>query len=236
MNADTIITMLLIVAAIVAGLMAYVARQQIPGQAEYQPRSRTTSGSSSDRFSYRPEPRSSYRHRSGDGLGRGDDPRPSRRHSGLGRDAEPRHRRADDNEGLGRGYGSSGSYGHDDRRERPRYHANGSEPRGWKGAPEDGPDHGFEAWARANGFRWSDASSRSEPPPPPPPPAAPHWSRVLDIPRNSGVAEIRKAYAKVMRSLHPDVAVQDAFTSQRCTDARIAYEAARRDAIEAGRP
>ncbi len=235
MNADTIITMLLIVSAIVAGLMAYVARQQIPGHDEYQPRQRTTyRQSSSDWSNYRPEPRPRPRHRVDDGLGRDDGFRSARRHSGLGRDEWPSRRHADPDEGLGRGYGSSASHGYEDRRERPRYHANGSAPHGSRHSHDDGPDNGFEAWARANGFRWSDASSA--PPPPPAPPPSPHWSRVLGIPRDAGAGDIRKAYAKVMRGLHPDVAVQDATTSQRCTDARIAYEEAKRDAIAAGRP
>lgn len=238
MTADTIITMLLIVAAMVAGLMAYVARQQIPGQTEYQARPRPAT-SSSDWSPHRSQTRSPHRRRPGGGLGRDDDHGHARRTSGLGQDewegSHQRRRTSDAGDGLGRGHGDAYGRDYGDHRARPRYHANGSSGPGDRGYEHTGPDHGFEAWARANGFRWSDASS-APPPPPPSPPAGPHWSTVLDIPRTAGSREIRKAYAKVMRSLHPDVAIQDATTSQRCTDARLAYERAKMDAQAAGRP
>lgn len=221
MSPDAIIPVLLIVGFIVSLAMATMARQKVPGDQEYR-RPQATSGSFFDD--------APYGRRWGDAgmhadYGRGD---------GLGRGAghtQARTSRFDRDDALGRGYGS----GRDDiRRERPRYHANGSSTYGTRSSYEDGPDDGFDAWARANGFRWHDASSA--PPPPPPSPSVPHWSEVLDISKTAGVKEIRAAYAKKMRTLHPDVAGTDALTSQRCADARLAYDQGRQDAQNAGRP
>lgn len=204
MSPDAMIPVLLIVAFLVSLVMAGVARQKVPGSGEY--REHAPSGR-------------------GWGERHGHDARP------YGR-AESWPRRDDRyGGGLGRGYGRTGEADHV-RRDRPRYHANGSSAQGRHDPFEHAPDNGFEAWARANGFRWRDASQE---PPAPPPPRTPHWSKVLNVPRTAGVGEIRKAYASTMRRLHPDVAGQNELTSQRCTEARVAYEQARRDAQEAGR-
>jgi hypothetical protein len=114
-------------------------------------------------------------------------------------------------------------------REAPRFHANGSSAHG-RDRWEDAPDNGFEAWARAQGHRWSE-----RPPMAPPSPSGPHWSQVLGVPRSAGEREIRSAYARVMRGLHPDVAPQDATTSQRCAEAQAAYRRGREDAKAHGR-
>lgn len=223
MSPDAIIPVLLIVGFIVSLVMATVARQKVPGDQEYR-LSRTATAGFDEPWT-RPwgdtGMHSDFRRESG--LGRGAGTAYARTASWPGREDR-------NHDGLGRGYGRGG---YQDRRDRPRYHANGSSAHGRHEHHEDVHDSGFEAWARANGFHFRDASA---PPPPPPPPATPHWSRVLDIPKTSGAKDIRAAYAKAMRGLHPDVAVQDAMTSQRCTDVRIAYEQGKKDAQDAGRP
>jgi hypothetical protein len=224
MSPDAMIPVLLIVGFLVSITMAGIARQKIPGSAEYREEPAPHVHAYAERRWGDTRMHAGYR--SGDGLGRG-----SGGTSYARAQSWPGYERHED--ALGRGYGRTGE-GAYARRERPRYHANGSSAQGRHDPFEHGPDEGFEAWARANGFRWHDASS--QPPPPPPPPSVPHWSRVLGIPRTAGVAEIRKAYARTMRGLHPDVVAQTALTSQRCTEARIAYDQAREDAQRAGRP
>lgn len=225
MSPDAMIPVLLIVGFLVSITMAGIARQKVPGGTEYREEPAPRVHAYAERRWG--DTRMDNDYRSGDGLGRNAGGTSYARSQSW-----PGYERHED--ALGRGYGRTGE-GAYARRDRPRYHANGSSAQGRHDSFDQGPDEGFEAWANANGFRWRDASSQ-QPPAPPPPPAAPHWSKVLGIPKTAGVAEIRKAYARTMRGLHPDVAEQNALTSQLCTDARVAYDQARQDAQRNGRP
>ena len=48
------------------------------------------------------------------------------------------------------------------------------------------------------------AGAEAAAPPPAQSPARPHWSSVLEIPRDAGADEIREAYRRLIGQYHPD--------------------------------
>lgn len=108
-------------------------------------------------------------------------------------------------------------------RRKPRYYVNGSTI-----------DHAAEARRRREQDRRRRAGSGRRSPPAAPPPPAP-WTTVLGIGGNAGQREIRRAYVKLMKSLHPDLVAQTPQTSARCAEVQSAYDRARADAVAAGR-
>lgn len=69
------------------------------------------------------------------------------------------------------------------------------------------------------------------PAPPVPPPAEPHWTRVLELPADAGVEEIRDAYRRLISQYHPDKVASLGRELQELAEAKskdiaIAYQAA----------
>lgn len=76
-------------------------------------------------------------------------------------------------------------------------------------------------------FQRDDQSFRASPP---------TWCDILLVEPDAGLGEIRKAFARVMKSIHPDTSTHDAATTARCLKVKKAYEAARLDAQRNGSP
>ena len=71
------------------------------------------------------------------------------------------------------------------------------------------------------------------PPPTPPvqPPAIPHWTRVLELPPDASVEEIRDAYRRLISQYHPDKVASLGRELQELAEAKskdiaVAYQAA----------
>ena len=65
----------------------------------------------------------------------------------------------------------------------------------------------------------------------PVPPPPPHWSTVLEIPRDAGVEEIREAYRRLISQYHPDKVASlgrelQALAESKSKDITIAYQEA----------
>jgi len=93
---------------------------------------------------------------------------------------------------------------------------------------------------RANGYerKTEEFSGQNDKPRNDSAPHNPHpsWCDILLVERHAGQAEIRRAFARVMKSIHPDTATHDAETSARCLKVKHAYEQAKLDAQNNGRP
>jgi len=71
-------------------------------------------------------------------------------------------------------------------------------------------------------------------PPPVQPPAGPPWTRVLELPADAGVDEIREAYRRLMSQYHPDKVASLGRELQELAEAKtkgiqLAYQAALMD-------
>jgi len=111
------------------------------------------------------------------------------------------------------------------RRKKPRYYVNGSTI-----------DHAAETSRRRREQARRDRANAGRRPPPPPPPPPDPWTKVLGIQGHAGQREIRRAYIRLMKSLHPDLVAQTPQTSSRCAAVQEAYDRAKADAVAGGRP
>ena len=71
------------------------------------------------------------------------------------------------------------------------------------------------------------------PPPAPPaqPPAEPHWTRVLELPADASVEQIREAYRRLISQYHPDKVASlgrelQELAESKSKDIALAYQAA----------
>lgn len=109
-------------------------------------------------------------------------------------------------------------------RKKPRYYVNGSTI-----------DHAAETRRRRREQERRNRAGEGRRQPPPPPPLPDPWTKVLGIGGNAGQREIRKAYIRKMKRLHPDIVAQTPQTSARCAELQGAYDRAKADAAAGGR-
>lgn len=110
------------------------------------------------------------------------------------------------------------------RRKRPRYYVNGSTM-----------DHAEDAARRRREQTRRDHADYGRKAPPPAPPAPIPWMQILGVDRTAGQKDIRSAYVRLMKGLHPDIAGQNAYTSERCAMVQEAYEKGKAEAAANGR-
>ncbi len=83
------------------------------------------------------------------------------------------------------------------------------------------------------------APSAPPPAPVPQPPAGPHWTRVLELPADASLDEIRDAYRRLISQYHPDkvaslgIELRD-LAEAKSKDIAIAYQDALRERGGAG--
>jgi DnaJ like chaperone protein len=93
---------------------------------------------------------------------------------------------------------------------------------------------GLVGFAAVHLFMRKPPGSAAPPPAapvPPAPPAAPHWTRVLELPADASVEEIREAYRRLISQYHPDKVASlgrelQALAEAKSKDIALAYQAA----------